>query len=845
MKIYNKILLLNVILGVVLAISHFILHKYVDLDTTSLLTITNIALIETIFIIIAFIANGFFARNSVRNVKRSESSLALQLNRLNGLLNVSNNLIAYFNIEGKCELCNKKLKDYLEINCNANLSIYNIFKNHEYLLPEEVKVKLPDFDSTITYIAKNKNHSFEVSIIPIMSINNNLKNYAFFAKDITEISNYNDELMMKEENLAVTLESIGDAVIVTDTDSNIIRMNNAAERITAVNRNDALGKQIDQIVELWDVVNEKKIPANMLFIKGFPGSKSSREEIFIKGFDGKQHYVNDTITQVRKKNGEVIGTVYVFSDITSRQELLKELQISIQRLERAQEVSKTGYFEIDLRSFKVKASTTAKRIYGLNVDSDTVEYKDIINQRYREDYHIPDQAMSLMLKNHLPFDINYRIIRASDGEVVWINNKSSIELDSNGTPVKIYGFIQDITFHKNYEIELKRQRDLLQLFIDCSPVALAMLDNKYRYLQVSNAYLRNFDFTINNVLGKQVFDHHPSIEEDLKDLIDNSVLQNKMFTAELLYNSENSEWMRIYIHPWTDFKENIGGAIVFFENITVQKKWETSLKEMNIDLEQNVIQRTSQLEQAYEELKWANFDISRRLEQEQQLNELKTRFVSMVSHEFRTPLTVILSSTYILSKAFEIRNKVEFDKYLSRIQSSIENMTHLLEDVLTIGKTDTETIKTKISKYNISEIVKSCIEEQKLINKKKQTFALEINTTDLELKTDSYLLSHAISNILANASKYSPENSAIACKVESDKFDHIIQISDKGIGIPDADKHLVFEPFHRSKNIGATEGTGLGLTITKKFIESLDGSITFESEQNKGTTFIIRLSRKF
>lgn len=284
-----------------------------------------------------------------------------------------------------------------------------------------------------------------------------------------------------------------------------------------------------------------------------------------------------------------------------------------------------------------------------------------------------------------------------------------------------------------------------------------------------------------------------------------------------------------------------------------RKKAENEIKTLNIELEKRVEQRTAELEdtlsvlreenairkKAEEDLLNAKDEIARAYQQEKQLSELKTRFISMISHEYRTPLTVILSSAFILEKAIQLRQEDMYDKHLSKIKSSVSVMTQLLENVLIIGKSEAGKMDYYPKSIDLIQVIKEMIEEVEVIDKERHKFVLKHLGNLSSVYTDEKNIRQIVVNLLTNAVKYSEPGTDVAVNVSGYENYIELRVTDRGIGIPEKDLNMIFDSFHRGLNIGAVQGTGIGLTIVKRCVDILNGSISVESKMNQGTTFIV------
>ncbi len=259
--------------------------------------------------------------------------------------------------------------------------------------------------------------------------------------------------------------------------------------------------------------------------------------------------------------------------------------------------------------------------------------------------------------------------------------------------------------------------------------------------------------------------------------------------------------------------------------------------------DQNALETVFSVVQDITEQKQSEFQLEQALKKEQELGQLKSRFVSMASHEFRTPLTSILSSVSLIEM---LKNKGKFDgqdKYIKRIESSVENMISILNDFLSLEKLESGKVITEKKEIDITEFVKELRDDVATLYKEGQTL-VHNHEGEANFFADPHLMKNILLNLLSNAIKYSPENSIIT--INSIRQDELLRIDvvDKGIGIPFEDQKYMFSRFFRAHNASNIKGTGLGLTIVRRYLELMKGDITFESKENDGTTFKISIPQK-
>lgn len=235
----------------------------------------------------------------------------------------------------------------------------------------------------------------------------------------------------------------------------------------------------------------------------------------------------------------------------------------------------------------------------------------------------------------------------------------------------------------------------------------------------------------------------------------------------------------------------------------------------------------------------ADADLRLALEKEKELSELKSRFVSMASHEFRTPLSTVLSSAFLISKYTDTESHPKREKHVQRIVSSVNMLTDILNDFLSVGKIEEGKVQVRISTFDIEQKIQEIVSEMKGLLKKGQKVRYT-HTGDKNVLLDPGLLKHLTMNLLSNAIKFSGEEALI--EISSNKADDglTFSVKDRGMGIPEADIEHLFERFFRGTNANHIQGTGLGLHIVHKYVELMNGEIHCKSELGKGTTFEIK-----
>lgn len=295
--------------------------------------------------------------------------------------------------------------------------------------------------------------------------------------------------------------------------------------------------------------------------------------------------------------------------------------------------------------------------------------------------------------------------------------------------------------------------------------------------------------------------------------------------------------------------------VSFVNDITERKRAENDLLRLTEQLESKVRERTKELSDALLELRHTNeglqiemdqrkkveAQIRSMLENEKELNELKSRFVSMASHEFRTPLGGILTSISLIGKYPNTEDQPKREKHIQNIKKSVRNLTNILNDFLSLDKLDQGKVSSSPGQFNFTKFIDEGVEELKETSDKGHKFEVTHANPDVSVFQDKEMIRNVIINLISNAIKYSPERSTVFIRSKVQEENILVEIQDEGLGIPTEDQKHLFERFFRAKNVTNLQGTGLGLNIVKRYLDLMGGTICFNSKENVGTSFLVSL----
>ncbi|MCE2790621.1 MAG: ATP-binding protein [Saprospiraceae bacterium] len=413
----------------------------------------------------------------------------------------------------------------------------------------------------------------------------------------------------------------------------------------------------------------------------------------------------------------------------------------------------------------------------------------------------------------------------------------------------------------------KDDRIRLQAIFDAAVDGIIVINDRGIIEEINRAACSLFDYTPEEVIGQNIsmlmpvqhsVHHNSYISNYVEDRVPKIIGIGRDVNGRKKDGSEFPFWLSV-----SEVKLNERVIFTgFVHDLSEIKIAEKNLKQLNEDLEKKVVERTYELENVVNQLlslnkkleaeinnkiaiqnqlKEREHDLEESLAKEKELGELKSRFVSMASHEFRTPLSTILSSVSLIGKYTTDEQQSQREKHIQKIKNSVTHLTGILNDFLSMNKLEEGKIQAQSEEFHGPSFFMENIEELRAIAKPNQEILLHAEFDEPLIQTDGKILKNIIINLISNAIKYSDEGSEIICHVKC--VPHLLQIevTDQGMGIPEEDQKHLFDRFFRASNAINIEGTGLGLNIVKKYIEMLNGTITFTSKIYEGSTFKVEL----
>lgn len=386
---------------------------------------------------------------------------------------------------------------------------------------------------------------------------------------------------------------------------------------------------------------------------------------------------------------------------------------------------------------------------------------------------------------------------------------------------------------------------LLSAIIENAIDGIITIDDKGIIEHVNPAALKLFGFEIKELVGKNVSALMPQPDKERHDgyikNYDNTGQKRIIgIGREVIGQRKDGSTFPFRLGvsevKFSDRKIYTG----FIHDLSKHKEDEARIKSYTEELEDKIRDRTRDLVKLVAELESAKEHVNALFIKEKELNQLKTRFVSMASHEFRTPLSSIQLSATLIDKYTPKQDTENIEKHTGKIKNAVGNLTTILNDFLSLEKLEAGKVEVHPTWFSIINFAEEIVEEMQLISKQDQHIIYEHKGISAQVFLDINLLKNSVINLISNAIKYSGENTMIQFNSILKDDELLIEIKDNGIGIPETDLHNLFEPFFRAHNTGSIPGTGLGLNIVKRYVSLMNGNVACESAQNIGTTITLK-----
>jgi PAS domain S-box-containing protein len=621
------------------------------------------------------------------------------------------------------------------------------------------------------------------------------------ATDITDKKMMQIALEESEQRYRYVVNSIKEVLFQTGAEGKWTFINPAWEELTGYTVAESLGKHF------WDIMHPEDIAYVVPDFREVTkaGEEFIRREVRYYTKSGELRWMEAMIRFKYDGNKQVLGTFGTWLDVTERKAFQGQLELRDKAISAVQNgivitdpnqpdnpiiFCNPGFEKISGYKIEEVMGKNCRFMQGPDTDTVTVsEIRKAISER---------KHCSVILKN-------YR----KDGTSFWNNLTISPIFNSQGNLINFVGIQSDISNRIEAEAALLESEIKFRSVVENVKEVIFQTDNNGLWTYLNKSWEEITGFTVEESLGQLFLNYvHPDDRERNQKLFEPLIQRKK-------------EYCRHTVRYLTK-----GGGFRFIEVYA----------RLTLDKNNNIIGTSGTLYDVTERLK-AEDDIKLTLEKQKELNELKSRFISTVSHEFRTPLTSILASADLLQRYLDKWDNDKKTKTLNRIQDSVDHMNSMINDVLTLNKSESGAVVYNPVTTDIVKVCRTIFEEIKITASNKHIFVFETTHDEITGSFDEKLFRQLLQNLLSNAVKYSPDGGEIRVLIQFDDIEVTITVSDQGVGITPEDQEKLFSPFFRGANIGNIPGTGLGLSIFKKALEMQKGHLTFSSYLNKGTTF--------
>ena len=385
----------------------------------------------------------------------------------------------------------------------------------------------------------------------------------------------------------------------------------------------------------------------------------------------------------------------------------------------------------------------------------------------------------------------------------------------------VMALLIDITKRKKAERDLKHWASIFNDSLN----EIFIFDAKtLRFIDVNKSAIENIGYSLEELRQMTPLDINPDFAKSIFLQTIEPLLKDKEKKINFHTKHQRKDGTRypVEMHLQKSVSGERETLVAIILDITEREQYTQKL-------ETTVSERTRQLQES--------------LEKEKELNELKTKFLSLVSHEFKTPLSGILSSASLAGKYTKEEQQEKRDKHLKIIRSKVKYLNNIINDFLSIERLDSGKVNYNLSTFPLTKVINEVVYETNMLLKEGQTISYPHGIDNIQIHFEEKILELVLTNLINNAIKYSSENSTIHLSV-LEKEELIIKVRDEGIGIPEKEQKHIFERYFRAKNALLNQGTGIGLNIVKNHLENLGGSISFTSKYNEGTEFSIYIPLK-
>jgi PAS domain S-box-containing protein len=635
------------------------------------------------------------------------------------------------------------------------------------------------------------------------------------------------------------IDTIPHPVFYKDSEKRLYEgCNKAFEELIGMDKKDILAKST---YDIYDRDTALKYDNSDIETLTYDKTLTFEQTIFDTSGDPKE--VIFYKSTYKDNHGETAGIVGTIIDVTAMKEVQKKLNFARERAEQIYRVTPSCIFTIDKQRRVTSWNDRVAQLTGFTAE-------EVIGTKCPFCPSDHDCGILDPTKNK-PVIGKEATIKTKDGQTRIISKNFDLLRDPEGTVIGGIESFEDITQRKKIEEALYWQAGINSSMAELSRAIFSihsidqiseLLLQKAIILTESKrgiiAYVDQSSGNIKLSASKPTTDIEIEFWQndiDSKDSILSHILKNKIacvsnnIQADFNGTFPEHDFSRFVAVPAMTFKETLGIVLL------------ADSRNEYTDKELEITERISSLLSLFVQRFRAENDIRQALNKQQELNDLKSRFISMISHEYRTPLTAIVLSTELLKDYGDKLNEENKNQQFERIEKSIKGMNNLLEDIIDYSKLDVGKVKFSPGFVDINQLSMEIQHDMEYYSNNKCKIKLTVNNNNMLISLDEKLIRKILNKLLSNAIKFSKSDCIIKFNVDIQENAIEFNIKDRGQGIPDEDVDKIFDPFHRSNKVETTPGTGLGLAIVKNSVEIHGGSISFTTEEGAGSSFTVRI----
>lgn len=670
--------------------------------------------------------------------------------------------------------------------------------------------------------------------VPYFDQSGNVIGIVVMAQDVTEQYRAEAALRESEERFAGAFEyaSIGMALVLPD--GKWLKVNKAFCEMLGYSEAELFAKSIDEITHPEDILASKD-------------NVSRARQGEMRSFQLEKRYIHKTgrvinvllsISLLRDEQGEPLYFVSQVQDITEAKQIERALRESEEKFRHLADSVSDVFFvnSADMRTVHY-ISPAYSQVFGYSVESLYADPAQWFESIIDEDRPAAGEVMGRILAGETNVTSEFRI-RRSDGVIRWIHGRAFQVRDVSGEVIRIAGIASDVTERKEIEASLRASEERFREMLENVELLAMTLDLQGNVTFCNDYLLRLTGYAREEILGQELFPKlAPLGQVDVRRKAYRTIWSAGVpHSQEFTVRTKNGDLLEIVwnITMLRDHRGNVTGVASIGEDITDRKRAALALQQALADTELRVEERTSDLALANRELKLA-------IEQADAANMAKSRFLSRMSHEFRTPMNAILGFGQLLELS-EL-DEMQADN-LHQILKGGRHLLGLINDVLEISRIETGSLGISLERVDLAQVLSESGSLMKATASERGITLMVEEMTPTYVVADRQRLRQVILNLVSNGIKYNVKSGSVVVRTKASGSGFIsIEVADTGIGISPCMQEKLFQPFERLGAEGSgIEGTGLGLSLSKSLTEAMGGTLTYESCEGSGSTFRVRLS---